>query len=483
MRKKHLFKRGMAKRILALIMIIAISAAAAACGNAANGSSAAGSSGNNTLSISVITKDMYLDAAVKQFQEQHPGTIINVKEYTSNPLPASDGKNKIVMVSEKPEDVEKYVSAVNTQLMSGKGPDIMLLSPLPYENYIDKNLLANLSELMEADKSFDISKYYTNILDAVKYNGSLYGLPLSVSLNVMQANKELLDKYDIKIDDGKWTWQDFEQAAARIIDGSSKEGAQGVYALSGMDGSTLIASLVSESFYKFVDRNKKSASFDSGEFIDLLNFAAGMIDKNYINTDTSQGKTADLASRGNTVFSAGTVKSYMDMMMAKQLYGDGAEFLKYPGDGADLSFTTGNLYGINDKSPNKALAWEFLKFLASDEMMSQGTLIGLPVNKTASQNAAQNAVDTSKKIGGNGKGGGKMVLNMNGQDVNITKPLTQEDVELVQKLVNSANKYIKADRQVLDIVREETKAFFEGRKTAGDTAKTIQDRVNTYINE
>ncbi|HYE11900.1 MAG TPA: ABC transporter substrate-binding protein [Patescibacteria group bacterium] len=479
----YLFKGKNLRRIMALTLVVFTLLSAVGCGSAATDSNEVNSSGNNTLTISVITKDNYLDAAVKQFQEQHPGTTIEVKEYTSNPLPANDGKNKMVRVGEEPEDVEKYINSMNTQLMSGKGSDIMLLSPLPYENYIDKNLLVNLSEMMQSDKSFDINQYYTNILDAMKYNGSLYSLPLSINLNVLQANKSLLDKYNIKIEDDKWTWGDFEQTAENIIESSDKDGVQGMYALSGMDGSMLISSLVSESYNKFVDKNKKATSFETKEFVNLLNLAKSMIDKNYIDTDTSQGKMADLATRGNTVFSTRTIMTYMDMMLSKQIYSDGVELLKYPGEGMDQSFTTNALYGINNKSSNKALAWEFLKFLTSDEMMSQASLIGLPVNKAASENAAKNALDMSKKVGSNGNGKGKMMLNMNGQTVNLSQPLTEEDINLVQNLLSSANKYTKIDQSVLAIVQEETRAFFDGQKTADDTAKTIQDRVNTYINE
>jgi multiple sugar transport system substrate-binding protein len=172
----------------------------------------------------------------------------------------------------------------------------------------------------------------------------------------------------------------------------------------------------------------------------------------------------------------------MDMMLAKQIYSDGVEFLKYPGEGSDLSFTTNALYGINNKSSNKALAWEFLKFLTSDEMMSQASIMGLPVNKAAEM-AAQNALDISKKMNGNGESKGKMVLSMNGQKVTLNKPLTQDDVNVVQNLLSSVNMYTKVDKQVLTIIQEETKSFFDGQKTADDTAKTIQDSVNTYINE
>ncbi len=480
MNKSILYKSKILRKAACFVLAISMLVTATACGSTASSSSGTGNSGNNTLTVSVISKDQYLDAAVKKFQEQHPGTTIEVKEYTSDPIP--EGR---IRIGEKPEDVEKYVTAVNTQLMSGKGPDLMLLSPLPYENYIEKNLLANLSDMMKSDKSFNIDEYYTDIIDAMKHNGSLYGMPLSVNINVLQADKPLLEKYGIKIDDSKWTWKDFEQTAATIVDNSVKEGIHNLYALTGMDGSMLVSSLVSNKFDKFVDKSKKTSAFDTQDFTELLNLVQSMIDKGYMNTDTSEGEMTDLASRGTAAFMVNNINAFFSLMFSKQFYGDGIEYLKYPGEGADQSFTTNSLYGINDKSPNKALAWEFLKFLISEEMMSQPTLVGLTINKDASAAAAQNVIDMSKKISDNNNGGAKVKanINMNGLRINLKQPITQEDIDPVQSLLANANKYVRVDQQVLKIIQEETKAFFEGQKSGDDTAETIQDRVNTYINE
>lgn len=471
-------KSRISRKALCFILAISMLFTAAACGNPAVSSSGTDSPENNTLAISVISKDQYLDTAVKKFMEQHPGTSIEVTEYTSDPIPAGR-----IRIGEKPEDVIKYVTAVNTQLMSGKGPDIMLLSPLPYENYIEKKLLANLSDMMENDQSFNLDEYYTKIIDAMKLNGSLCGIPLSVNLNVLQADKPLLEKYGIEIDDSKWTWKDFEQIAKAIVDIGAKDGIQNLYALTGMNGSMLVTSLVSNEMNKYVDKSNKTVAFDSQEFIELLNMTQSMIDKGYINTDDSEGEMSDLSGRGTAAFMANNINAFFSLMFTKQFFEEGIEYLKYPGEGGSQSFTTNSLYGINDKSPNKALAWEFLKFLISEEMMSQPSLVGLPINKAAAKAAAQHVIETSKKISDSNTGKSKIQVNMNGLRINLQQPITEEDIEPIQNLLANADKYVRVDLNVMRIVEEETEAFFEGQKSAEETARTIQDRVSTYINE
>ena len=95
--------------ILILVLVLCMGVFTAGCGN-----TQAAREDNNSLTIAVVTKDMYLDGAVKKFEELHPGVSVEVKEYTSKPLP-SEG------VLPDAGDIEKYVTAMNTQLMSGQG--------------------------------------------------------------------------------------------------------------------------------------------------------------------------------------------------------------------------------------------------------------------------------------------------------------------------------------------------------------------------
>ncbi|MEL7564083.1 MAG: extracellular solute-binding protein [Dehalobacterium sp.] len=435
---------------------------------------------NNSLTISVVTKDMYLDMAVEKFKELHPGVNVEVKEYTSNPLPASSGKNNVMVKADDPADIEKYVTAMNTQLMSGQGSDIILLNNLPYETYADKNLLVDLDQMMQEDQSFDRSKYYQNVLEAVKYKGVLYGLPVSFSIDMISADRTLLENSQVEIDDNTWNWDDFVKTAERIINDNNNGGTQELYALAGMDEKRLISSLVRENYSKLVDKEKKTADFTGKEFLDLLNLSKYLIDHKLVNTDTTQAKMADLASRGNLVFNITPLRGFIDLQAAKTTFGGEVQFLKSPGSEGNLSFSTNAMYGISSNSANKELAWEFLKLLVSDEMMSQKMLMGMPLNKSVVPQIAEDLIQSLEK------GGVKIAMKGAGdsQTQPITlQPPTQEDIDFVENLLEKANIYNGADQKIISIVQEETTAFFTGQKTAEMTAQLIQDRVSTYLNE
>ena len=277
--------------VLILVLVLGMGVFTAGCGN----TQAAREANNpNSLTIAVVTKDMYLDTAVKKFEELHPGVSVEVKEYTSSTSEKGEGVR-----AADPGDLEKYVTAMNTQLMSGQGSDIILLNNLPYQTYADKNLLVDLGGLMQSDQSFDSGKYYQNIFEALKYKDKLYGLPVSIGIDMIAADRTLLANSQVPIDDSNWDWNDFVKTAEKVMNDNQNGGTREMYALAGMDEKRLITTLVKENYGNLVDPEKKIANFTGQEFHDLLSLSKYLIDHKLVNTDTAQTNITDMASRGN----------------------------------------------------------------------------------------------------------------------------------------------------------------------------------------
>ena len=450
--------------VLSMALVLGLGVLIAGCDTQAVGEA----NKSNSLTIAVVSKDMYLDAAVKKFEEFHPGVSVEVKEYTSSTSEKGEGVR-----GTEPGDIEKYVTTMNTQLMSGQGSDIILLNNLPYQTYGDKNLLVDLSGLMQSDQSFDSGKYYQNIFQALEYKDKLYGLPVNISIDMIAADKTLLADSQAPIDDSSWDWQDFVKTAEKVVKDKQNGGTQEMYALAGMDEKELIATLVKENYASLVDQEKKTANFTGRKFLDLLDLSKYLLDHKLVNTDIDQTNMMDMASRGNLVFNFTSLGGFWDLQVAKAIFSEGVQLLKPPGN---LFFSTDSMYGISSKSAHQELAWEFLKFMLSDEMMTQG---GMPVNKSVLPQIAQNFSQAIQK------NGGKMRIKDDGiPDQTITlQPPTQEDVDYMENLLSQAKVYIGTDQKILTIVQEETAAFFTGQKTAEATAQLIQDRVSTYLNE
>ena len=62
------------------------------------------------------------------------------------------------------------------------------------------------------------------------------------------------------------------------------------------------------------------------------------------------------------------------------------------------------------------------------------------------------------------------------------RKLVQEDIDLARNLLNSV-RYCQNDNSLIEIVTDGAAAYFEGDKSAKDTANAIQMRAQLYVGE
>lgn len=481
----------MLKKLLCLVITAAIAAGAAACGAGSENPSGSGSvesatnatESETTISIAALSSETYLESAVEEYEKAHPGITIDLKTYAATPGnvtksesaggQASGGGKKmqqVIMGKANPQDLEKYVNTLNTEIMSGKAPDIISVDQLPYRKYADKNLLANLSEMMQADKSFDVSRYSEGILDAVKYKESLYAFPVKYTLDMLNGDKTLLDAPGVGVDDSKWSWQDFKAIAEKLlVDGSQ----QGKSALANISATEFLNYVMGSSYDKFIDLEKKNADFANAEFKDMLNFCKELFDKKLVDTTTVKKMTG----RGNTLFDVAQISMPMDYMRSPQMEFNGnGKLYRLPGSSepGSVSFSSDAMFSINNSSKHKNEAWEFIKYLLSDEVQSRMELAGFPVNKAALDTIASQAANPPK---------GAIMKVVTPEGEMQLKPPTEEDISAMKKVLEGVNRYNGADREVLKIILEEAEPFFKGQKTVDEAVELIQNRVNTYVKE
>lgn len=131
----------------------------------------------------VVLTDTYLkspaDYMADFFMKKHPDIKVRVEMLVDD------------SAEERTADLKKW----NTQILAGKGPDVYLLSTISptalYENGMEETLLSNankamqsgafaaLTSYMEKDSFWKESNYNKNILEAGKYDGKQYVLPIS----------------------------------------------------------------------------------------------------------------------------------------------------------------------------------------------------------------------------------------------------------------------------------------------------------------
>jgi multiple sugar transport system substrate-binding protein len=459
----------MIKKIAAIMCIIIAAVSISACSTKKTGKL---EDGKKVITMSVLRADNFLKDAIAKFEEKYKDIKIQVKEYSPMPEGVGGGGKTVMINNDDSRDVEKYVSAVNTEIMSGNGTDIIALENLPFEKYSQKGLLADLKTLMDNDKNFHKEEYYTNIIDALNINNKSYAIPVRFGISMLSANKTVLDNKNITINNN-WTWNDFVNISKKVAGGN---GADKKYALSNMNEGDLISSMVTTSYEKFVDENGRQAKFDSKEFIELLNTGKNLVDEGLVNTVKADKNIKDIGSRGGTIFNLQSVRVPADLSASRILFGEETQFYNTPGSGSDLSFNSDLMFGINNKSSYKNEAWELIKYMISQEAQSGMIIAGLPINKKA--------LDANLEKAMNPDNGLKIAINTpNSQGQAKTITVTEEDGKSLKQNIERVTKYGGANQKILNIIKEEVPAFFSGQKSAEEVAKVVQNKANTYLKE
>lgn len=172
----------MLKKLVSVIIVFAILFSALSC--APRSDSPPSENQELTLYLDAYTKD-YMNLLIEQFSKKHPSVKIHIEDYSSLTIP-------------------DYRTKIAGELMSGGGPDIMLVSNASYGNTLE-----NLTKLLQNGKLLDLNTLQINtencfeqVLKAGEYNGGQFLMPLNFNLGFLLTSQERVAEYSLKINDG-----------------------------------------------------------------------------------------------------------------------------------------------------------------------------------------------------------------------------------------------------------------------------------------
>jgi len=423
--------------------------------SAANPKDGTEGEGTKTVIVAVQSSDRFLETAVKRFEQLHPNIHIEIQEHLAQPK--SDGGMAAAISL---ADMEKYIQTVTTQVISGKASDLIAMDNLPQDKFVEKNLLVNIYDLMKKDPKFDKSNYYENILKSSQDGDGLYAMPFSFYVDGLLSGKpSMLKKSNITINDNSWTWDQFKDIAKKL---QEQEGSDFVALINMFPGQML---------YDYIEANYSTlvqdgeAHFDSDLFRSMMRQIKSMYDDGVLKTEFSYDYGKQLFS-GFSLYSPQTALT--DMLLPD------TQYFRAPtlnGQSTGITFRSGFTLGLNSKSEVQAEAWEFVKFLLSEEMQSSPDLKGYPMDKFVVEKLIQDEKTKIEKGEAELQGGipdGKTI---------------DEHIQTLKKLLDSAGIKKSSDMKVVSIAMEEFNSYMSGQKSEDAVSKLIQNRVTTYLNE
>ena len=126
---------------------------------------------------------------------------------------------------------------LSTMAQAGEAPDIAEISSDALGTYVEMGVAIDIAKYMDAERLAD---YDSNALDYMSLEGTVYGLPLYLTIQSIGANKTLMEELGIdvaKIQNEGWTYEEFLD----VIKLGTADGRYGfVFANSGVTASDML---------------------------------------------------------------------------------------------------------------------------------------------------------------------------------------------------------------------------------------------------
>jgi ABC-type glycerol-3-phosphate transport system substrate-binding protein len=477
-----------------------------------------------TITVSCYEAVIYksfLDLAAQKFEEMYPDTKVVIETVGSLPevrMQESDNmRMAVVQNPENPQAKEDYITKINTELMSGRGADVIAMDVLPYYKYADNGQLQDLNNYLKTDTSFNMSDYAANLITGTKYKDGQYIFPVSYTFDYFAYDSSLDPSFPTK---DKLT---FPQVIEAVADKAQVSGHK-IFGMSGfstqMRDADLFSALFALDYDQYVDAANKKVNLTDGRFTQLLESIQAYEDAGYVDQAVFSDGRSDMTSRLSTFQLSRQERYYakkntsfalmgqytrnlgqrMSLMMAGGGSGDTSDDEVaglVANEKGEAPFSSAMAFGINSNSKNKGTAWEFVKFLASEEMQSSGAAMpnAIPVNNNARATLAAMTITGEAMLMQANRFGPGTAIRPEGPDaeaalIELTPELTPAQqtaldnyLQTMNKFTAQLNKFMIRDDKIDTMVRQEVSNFFTGEKTAEEVAAGIQSKVSLYLNE
>lgn len=437
------------------------------------------------LEIAFTNSDWGLSTSIVKFNKANDGVRVIAKDYSqyNTDEDYSAGTKKLV------NDI--LLGLYKPDLVTGYSTSDEVIAEI-YAN----GLYADLYPLMEADGTIakdDLLGCVTRSFESA--DGKLWALSNSISVQTLMGTETMLGERD------GWTLSEMIDFAQGLPEGTSL--------MRGLNQQSAVYNLLGVNGYgMFIDAGANTCNFESGEFIDYLEYLASL-PASYTPSNRAEAEAMAVTGSGDD----DTYLAYHNgQIVLKSMYYYGvndwvrreAEFntpdvvdIGYPtADGTNGAIVEMTPYVITSFCEYPDEAWDFVESVLDPEgeysSRSMGGRSGLPVLKEQFMQACEEEYDSLFEIYFDGSMSWGTYnpeyddLEAEMREPGIRRFFTEEDA---QEMLRWFDEKIGApaadtvDAEITGIVTEEITSYLGGAKSAADCARVIQSRVSIWLAE
>lgn len=376
-----------------------------------------------------------------------------------------------------------YSDAANrmkSDIVSGaNSPDIIYLDQMlgNLEKLTMNGAFEDLTPYLEKSSILSKNDYLDNVLGSYSYGGKLVGIPKTFTVSTIVGKTSDFG--------GKksWTLEDI------IAYADSHPGME----LFEYGTKQYMLDLFMRCNSKlYIDYSTGKCNFDSKDFYNLLQFVDNFPTEFEWNEDDLRSTPLKIQA-GDVLLQMASVSSFEEIQFYEAMFGEPITCIGYPtvegGSGCILSVEGG--MAISAKAKDKDGAWAFIEGYLTEE--SRRFSWGIPARKSKMQEKIEEVTKVEYVTDEDGNPvldedgnpmtmGGSHSVGYGDWEYTYHTP-TQEEVDIIVALIESAQPASNTDEQILKIIIEEAEPFFQGQKSVEDVSGIIQSRIQLYMNE
>ena len=361
------------------------------------------------------------------------------------------------------DDYSAGYTKLITEIGSGAVPDIMVTDGLPIETFGAKGLLADLWPFIDADEELGgRAGVMEPVFNALSQDGKLYEITSSFYITTIAGPASIVGT------EPGWTYEEMYAALDQMPEGCE------LFSL-GTTRNDVFSRICMLNLSRFVDWTTGECSFDSDDFISLMEFANRFpetFDWEHHEWTNEDSDAYRIKEGRQLLVTLSLSDPYSYNYYSEMFNGDMAlkGFPDVPGSGAVFNMN-GTGLAIASTCKNQDAAWSFVRTLLTREYQENYTY-GFCTNRELCEENIQSMVGESYYSYDQVTGEEKEII------------FTQENADLITDLINNTSMVADYNSsQINDIINEEVAYYFSGEKSAQDVAATIQNRVSIYVNE
>lgn len=336
---------------------------------------------NSTKTDKSVTVQMAVSGSAQE---------IAIREATADKYMEQNSNTKIEWVDLGNERFQKLLTLIS----SGEAPDILYINEFVF-SFAEKGVLEPLDDYIKNDKDFDLSKFYEGLIEPLKWEGKLYGLPQEVSPFVIYYNKDMFDEAGVPYPTDEWTKEEFLEMAKKLTNPEKKIYG---YRHPGSDWFDQYLGWMSREGVDFYSEDLKSLKLDTPQTLNALQFLYDMVYVNKVSPDPASiqamGKGFDALFRNQKVA--------MDSAGLWMLPTYKAEPLDFKWDvvrmpkGSDNQKTKAGVlnWSISKDSEKKDAAWDIIKFFVGPEGMKEVAQSSMALPASRDEQANKIVIDS-----------------------------------------------------------------------------------------